>query len=123
MLRTIPAILLVSLMLVGCGSEPDGATDTARTNVASSAVATLPATVEGFLTADVEEGDEDVDGAAEHTFGTLKVGDEDISVYVPGTVMSTARLPAAGGRVRATIGWSSNEFGSTNYHVTALERL
>ena len=123
MSRMIPATLLVTLLLVGCSREPDVAVDTPRPSAASSAVATLPATVEGFLTADVEEGDEDVDGAAEHTFGTLKVGEEEIDVYVPGTVMSKARLPVDGGRVRATIGSSSEEFGSTNYHVTALERL
>jgi hypothetical protein len=123
MLRSVSAVLLLVLLLSGCARESDDSGETPRPMAATSAVATLPTTVEGFLTADVEEGDEDVDGAAEHTFGTLKVGDEEIDVYVPGSVMSTVRLPADGGRVRATIGWSSNEFGSTNYHVTALQRL
>lgn len=119
---SILILLLVSALLAACGSDTISG-DRQEPSATRSPLAVLPATVEGFLTIDVEEGDEDFAGAAEFNFGTLVVGTEQIPVHIGGAVMSSLKLPPAGGKVRATIGSSSHEYGSTNYNVTALQRL
>ncbi len=100
----------------------------ASRNTASTVdLSSLPVTVEGLLVADVGEGDVDEEGDgdeySEFNFGTLTVGSEEIPVHVSGSVLRSANLPEAEGRVRATIGSKSEEYGHTYYQIISLQRL
>lgn len=120
--------LVISLFLLpaatGCGSRDPSSSASGASRIDLS---NLPVTVEGTLVADVSEGDvEDEDGDSEYSefnFGTLTVGGEEIDVLVGGSVLRSAGLPEAQGRVRATIGSKSEDMGFVHYRITALERL
>ena len=83
---------------------------------------TLPATVEGTFSISVEKGGVDDKGLSEVNFGTLAVNGVEHLVQVSGTVLSAARLPREGGKVRATLGSRTDQYGAPTYIITAMER-
>lgn len=111
---------LLGLLLLGAGST---AASPAAESAASTASIALPARFEGFLIIEASDGDVDAAGTHENNFGTLTVGKREFAVQVSGGLLARAALPAAGGKVRATLGSRSDEFGFALYEVTALERL
>lgn len=113
------SVALVSILLSACGSNHADSS----ASPATTAVATLPTTVEGTLTVDVAEGDTDATDTSQFNFGTLAVGNEQISVQVSGSVLSAAGIAGDGVKVKATLGSKSEQFGGTTYTVTALQRL
>jgi hypothetical protein len=117
---------LVIAALVGISAGCSSSDEPAKKQTASSVdLSSLPVTVEGMLVADVGEGDVDEDGGDEYSeinFGTLTVGSEEIMVQVSGSVLRSASLPEGGGKVRATLGSKSDEYGATYYEITRLER-
>lgn len=84
---------------------------------------TLPATLEGTFSISVEKGDVDDKGVSELNFGVLAVNGVEHLVQVSGPVLSTARLPREGGKVRATLGSRTDLYGAPTYIITAMERL
>lgn len=124
MLRTLLLVIAVGVFSVGCGSGGDGASPSSASVVDLS---TLPVTLEGMLMADIAEGDVDEDDEggeySEFNFGTLTVGSQEILVQVSGELLRSAGLPEAEGRVRATLGSKTDEYGVTTYTITALEKL
>lgn len=115
MLRTLVLATLLSL-LAACGGNDTPA------DGAAPGFGPLPATVEGFLVADVSEGDVDEAGYSSLNFGTLSVEGEEVMVEVSGELLSRAGIPPEGAEVRATLGSSSEQYGVTSYTITALER-
>lgn len=113
------AVLIASFVLVACGS---GKQETA-TVVSSSAIASLPTTVDGDLAIDVAEGDVEEGGASEFNFGTLTLGSDEIPIQVSGTVLQSAGLSESGGKVRATLSAKTEQFGQTVYTISSLQRL
>jgi hypothetical protein len=83
----------------------------------------LPATVEGIFFISVEKGDVDDSGISEANFGTLSVNGVEHLVQVSGVVLSAARVPREGGKVRATLGSRTDQYGPPTYVITAMERL
>ena len=115
------SLAVASLMLAACGAG-DPASTTSGSSI--SAVASLPVTLEGELVADIAEGDVDGEGTSEFNFGSLTVNGEEIPVQVSGSVMQSAGLTGeSSGKVRATISSKTDEYGSTIYTVSALQRL
>jgi hypothetical protein len=49
------------------------------------------------------------------------VDGKEYAVEVPDALVQTAKLPAEGGPVKATLGEETEEFGFPVYRVTALE--
>lgn len=114
--------VFASLLLVACSNDESG-TATTSANLATT-LASLPATIEGELSADVEEGDVGEDGISEITFGTIAVGEENVDVVIAADVLKSVALPDNVGKVRATLGSVTNEYGGFPYYrVTRLERL
>lgn len=116
-------LVVLACLAAGCSSgDPSGQQPDSTTVDLSS----LPVTLEGMLVADIGEGDVDEDegggGYSEVNFGTLTVGSEEILVQVSGDVLRSANLPEAQGKVRATIGSKSDEYGPTYYQITSIER-
>ena len=104
-----------------CGSQDEPAA--ADGDAAPTALATLPATLEGELTISVSEGD--VDEGSEWSdinFGDLTVDGEEIAIEVTGDVLAASGIPAdfETARVRATIRGKSQ---FDNYEITKLEKL
>jgi hypothetical protein len=113
-------ILLAALFLAACGSGKANPSSAAQ----SSAVASLPTTVDGDFAIDVEAGDDNVGANSEYNFGTLTVSGEEIPVVVSGSVLQSAGFSGgASGKVRATIGSKTDEYGPASYVVTSLQRL
>jgi len=84
---------------------------------------TLPATVEGTFSISVEKGDVDDQGVSEVNFGTLAVNGVEHLVQVSGKVLSAARIPRDGGRVRATLSSRTDQYGAPTYIITEMEKL
>ena len=84
---------------------------------------TLRATVEGAFSISVEKGDVDDKGVSEVNFGTIAVNGVEHLVQVSGRVLSAAGIPREGGRVRATLGSRTDEYGAPTYIITAMDRL
>jgi hypothetical protein len=116
----ILAVLLASSILIGCGSAE---TDSSDSGAASVSLESLPATLEGDLVIDVAEGDVEEDGTSEYNAATLTVNGEEILVEVSGSILQSAGLSEAGGKVRATLSSKTEEYGVTVYVVSSLERL
>jgi hypothetical protein len=122
-MRTAVSIFTLSfalLFLAACGNRtPESPAD----SISTASLATLPATVEGMLVVDVAEGEVDEEGTSEFNFGTLTLGNEDISIQVSGSILQSADLSEEGGKVRATLGSKTEQFGETFYTITSLQRL
>lgn len=119
MRATFLIALIASLLVAACGSTVSNPTATSS----AASLATLPATVEGDLIAGADEADVDQGSSFEYVFGTLTVGDENIDVLIKPSVLQAAALPDDMGKVRATLGSKTEQFGGPAYVVTALERL
>jgi len=119
-MRSIVMAFVAALLLAACGtdsSSPSG--DAARLDLS-----TLPATVEGVLTIDVEEGDAEDDGLSSSNFGTLTVGDRELLVDVDGAVLRAAGVQRdRDERVRAVLGSKQEQYGQPMYKITSLSRL
>jgi hypothetical protein len=116
----ISILISAFVFLVACSNQ----TSELHTNHTSTvSLATLPVNVEGMLTVDVAEGDVNEEGSSEFNFGTLTVENEDISIQVSGSILQSANLPDEGGKVRATLGSKTEQFGETFYTITSLQRL
>ncbi len=115
------SVLLASVMLVACSTgESDSSASSASLQ---TTLATLPATIEGELIAGDDEGD-DEGGIPEFTFGSITVGEENVDVIIPPEMLASAALPDNIGKVRATLGSVTKEYGGFSYYkVTKLERL
>ncbi len=50
------------------------------------------------------------------------MGSQEILVQVSGELLRSAGLPEAEGRVRATLGSMTDEYGVPTYTITALEK-
>ena len=127
-MRIMQTKLLVAagcaLLLIGCGPKetPEPKASATQTQ-GSSAMMTLPATVEGSFLISVEKGDVDDQGVSEINFGTLAVNGVEHLVQVSGAVMRAGRVPREGAKVRATLGSRTDEYGAPTYIITAMERL
>jgi hypothetical protein len=111
-------VLLAVLALTACGAKEPAASSTAV-----AVPATLPASVEGFLTYSEGEGDEAHDGVAETSYGSLKVGGEELLVEVESSLLKAAAIEPDGAKVRATLGSKTGEGKDAVYLVTAVSKL
>jgi hypothetical protein len=84
---------------------------------------TLPATLEGTFSISVEKGDVDDQGISEVNFGVLAVNGVEHLVQVSGSMLGAARIPREGGKVRATLGSRTDQYGVPTYIITAMEML
>ena len=84
---------------------------------------TLPATLEGTFSVSVEKGDVDESGVSELNFGVLVVDGVEHLVQVSGPVLKAAGLPREGGRVKATLGSKTDQYGAPTYVITAMEGM
>lgn len=117
------SLLLVALLASAVlGSTLSAASPNSKSPALDASIV-LPATVEGFLVIEAADGDVDAAGTFENNYGTLTVGKLGIAIEVSGSVLKPVALPPTGGRVRATLGSRSDEFGFPLYVVTALKRL
>ena len=121
--------ILVVTLLSACGArEADAPSkDTPPQDaIAIPALATLPATVEGFLEWDSTVGEDEEDnqsrGLGETSMGTLKVGDTELFVEAETKVLQAAGIPDKGAMVRATLG-SRDGDDDPVYLITAVTRL
>lgn len=119
MRRLLFAALLASAVL---GSNHVAANPNSKSGALDASI-TLPTTVEGFLVIEAADGDVDAAGTFENNYGTFTVGTLEIAVEISGSVLKPIALPPAGGRVLATLGSRSDEFGFPLYIVTVLRRL
>jgi hypothetical protein len=113
MKHILSSLLLSATLTFGLASQ-------AHAGAAEKFEGALPATLEGQLVievpaAEVEENDENV------AFGSLVVGGKEYAVEVPDALLQSAKVPAEGGDVKATLGEETEEFGFPMYRVTALE--
>jgi len=83
----------------------------------------LPATLDGIFSVSVEKGPVDENGVSEANFGVLAVNGVEHLVQVSGPVLSAAKLPREGGKVRATLGSRTDVYGAPTYIITAMNRL
>jgi hypothetical protein len=113
-----------ALVVIGCGQEETPEQKASETQTPrSSTMITLPATVEGTFSISVEKGDVDDQGVSEVNFGTLAVNGVEHLVQVSGKVLSAARIPRDGGRVRATLSSRTDQYGAPTYIITEMEKL
>jgi hypothetical protein len=119
-MRVIAFFTLFTLSLISACSS-NNSDQTVQSTV--SVLGKLPATIDGVLTVDVAEGDVDEEGTSEFIFGTLTVGSEEIPIQISGSVLTSAGISEDGGKVTATLGSKSDEFGLTTYTVTSLQRM
>jgi hypothetical protein len=123
MIRSIAIVASVALALVACGSDlPDSGAKFGEAST-NTALASLPATVEGVLDMSLGEGNEEEDGT-DMAFGGLAVGKDELYIQVDSKLLDSAGLPPDGGKVRATIG-SREDLGNGmfQYTITAVEKL
>lgn len=125
----LPIGILVAMLLVACGArEPAEPSKDAPSHAAAAipALATLPATVEGFLEWDDSVGEDEENnesrGLGETSMGTLKVGDQELFVEAETKVLQAAGVPVKGAMVRATLG-SRDGDEDPIYLITAVARL
>jgi len=92
-------------------------------NSSSGALSSLPVTLEGVFSLNVEKGPVDEKGVSEANFGALTVNGVDYLVQVSGAVLSAAAVPRTGGKVKATLGSRTDQYGPPTYIITAMEKL
>jgi hypothetical protein len=115
---------MCGLFLASCGrAEKPQPKGTGMQNSSSNALSSLPATLEGVFSLSVEKGEVDEKGVSEANFGTLTVNGVEHLVQVSGAVLSAAALPRVGGKVKATLGSRTDQYGAPTYIVTAMEKL
>jgi hypothetical protein len=117
-------MVVAGMALAACGSSESGGREgKLGDQSANPALASLPATVEGFLDMSLGEGSDEEDGS-ETLWGGLTVGQEDLYIQVDSKLLDAAAIPAEGAKVRATIG-SKDDLGGgmVHYRITALEKL
>ncbi|HEX5160622.1 MAG TPA: hypothetical protein VFV88_02810 [Steroidobacteraceae bacterium] len=121
--------LLAATLLAACGAREAAAPSKdapSHDAAAIPALASLPATVEGFLEWDDSVGEDEEDnqsrGLGETSMGTLKVGETELFVEAETQVLQAAGIPVKGAQVRATLG---SKEGDDNpiYLITAVTRL
>jgi hypothetical protein len=122
-MRLLPMLsaLLLSLLLAACGE--DGAGPGGGGPEPAATLDTFPVTLEGHLTLDVSEGDEDFGAYSDWNFGELTVGEVSYLVSADGPVAQAGGLPPEGGRARVTISGMSDEYGAETYIVSRIETL
>ena len=124
-MRSRPFIgILAASLLAACGArEADAPSNDA---VAVPALATLPATVDGFLQWDDAVGEDAENnegrGLGETSMGTLKVGDHELFVEAETRVLEAAGIPLDGAKVRATLGSKEGD-DDPIYLITSVTRL
>ncbi len=109
-----------ALSTLGCGGSGSGATSARET---PSVLATLPVTVEGTVSFDVIEGDEEFGDYGDWNFGSLMLDGKEVLVHADGPVLRNLKIPATGGKVRATLSSMKNESGVPMYTITSIEAL
>jgi hypothetical protein len=120
--------ILAATWLAACGAREAGAPSDAASKDAAAIpqLATLPATVEGFLEWDASVGEDEESnqgrGLGETSMGTLKVGDQELFVEAETKVLQAAGVPVEGVQVRATLG-SREDDDHPVYLITAVTRL
>jgi len=110
MRRALHVAILCGIFLAGCGPT-------------SGTLPSLPVTLEGVFLLSVEKGPVDEKGISEANFGTLTVMGAEYLVQVSGTVLGASGVPRTGGKVRATLGSRTDQYGPPSYIITAMERL
>ena len=116
--------IIAATLLAACGAQDADTPSNAA--AAIPALATLPATVEGFLEWDASVGEDEENnqsrGLGETSMGTLKVGDHELFVEAETRVLEAAGVPVEGARVRATLGSKEGD-DDPIYLITAVTRL
>ena len=116
--------VLAATLLAACGARE--ADEPSQDAAAVPALATLPATVEGFLEWDASVGEDEENnesrGLGETSMGTLKVGDHELFVEAETKVLEAAGIPVEGAQVRATLGSREGD-DDPIYLITAVTRL
>jgi hypothetical protein len=108
--------VMCALFLAACGPaekpQPKG----------PSMLSSLPVTLEGVFSLSVEKGEVDEQGISEANFGTLAVNGVEHLVQVSGAVLRAAAIPRTGGKVKATLGSRTHQYGAPTYIITAMEK-
>ena len=113
------------LLLVACGAR-DAGDQGSKHAAALPSLASLPATVEGFLEWDASVGEDAENnegrGLGETSLGTLTVGDQEIWIEAETRLLEAARVPYEGAKVRATLGSREGDDDPT-YLITSVTLL
>jgi len=116
--------ILAATLLAACGAREAEAPSSDAVPI--PALASLPATVEGFLEWDASVGEDEENnesrGLGETSMGTLKVGDHELFFEAETKVLEAAGIPVEGARVRATLGSREGD-DDPIYLITAVTRL
>jgi len=117
--------ILAATLFAAC-SKHEEADAPSKDAAAIPALATLPATVEGFLEWDASVGEDEENnqsrGLGETSMGTLKVGDTELFIEAETKVLEAAGIPVKGAQVRATLGSREGD-DDPIYLITAVTRL